>query len=172
MKKTFAAAFLLALVVVGPGQTQQGDDITFAQALTVAQQGTQGLTLLYGRPETKGGVKGKLWGFYFVYPDGTIWEREVSGTTKSVIFEKQVKSITKKAKIDPKVVETINNRVLTKLPNQRYVEVAEGKGGGLAEEFEISLNGDKLQVLVSGNKNGGSWQVTLDMTTGKVLQSK
>ena len=100
---------------------------------------------------------------------GWIWEKEISAISGGLVFQKKIQDIENKGKIDPKVVDLLKTKVLTKLPNQRYLEIAQDKTGGQAGEFILYVNGKTLLVQVNGVGDNG-WKVTMDMTTGQILK--
>jgi hypothetical protein len=151
------------------------------QALAIAQQGSQGLTLLYSRSETKPG--GQIWGFYFLKGKQLI-ECEISGDG-TVLVNKTVPVIPpppaptptpippppNQGKVNPVVVAALQTRVMTKIPNFQYIEIALQQNPGFATSFTTILVQNQLQVQVGGqSQQGDSWTVTMDMTTGQIIR--
>ncbi len=173
MRKVFVAALLLFALAVLPALAQAPTGVTLQKALQLAQKGNAGMTLLYARSESKGGG---VWGFYFLMNNGKIWEKEITKPKGALTVNKEVESIDDPGPGVPsdapaQVVEAVRNRVLVKLPNSRYIEIAEGQNGGLADGYQLTLVGNQLQVVITGSNDNGAWQCTLDMTTGQVLNN-
>lgn len=133
------------------------------KALTIAEAKTTGLTLLLSRPETG------RWGFYFMTSDGTIIEKEIHASTGRILVDKRVTMIQNHRKLNPKVIDALRERARVKLSNNQYLRIALDKFGGLAMGFEILLKDeDRLDVQVSGELDGDSWEALMDMGTGKL----
>jgi hypothetical protein len=147
-------------------RAQDPPKVNFQEALATAQANTSGLTLILGRFETKGPGKTPIWGFYFMTRDGWILEKEISGSSGGLVLEKRIKEITDKGKVDPKVVDALMKKLLTKLPVSRYFEIAQEQNGGTPTGFQLIMaNNGQLVVVVS--TSAGS--VQMDMTTGRIL---
>jgi hypothetical protein len=161
---------LIALAVgalcSGRAAAQDPPKVSFQEALAIAQTNTSGLTLVLGRFETKGPAKNQIWGFYFMTRDGWILEKEISGSSGGLVLEKRIKEITDKGKIDPKVLDALSKKLLTKLPISRYFEIAQEQNGGMPNGFQL-LMGNNGQLVVIVSTTAGS--VQMDMTTGRIL---
>jgi len=196
MRKVFLAVLAAGICLTSVGVAQQ-NPLTMQQALAIAQNKQNGLTLIYGRSEHGGSI----WGFYFMTTSGQIIELELDRNGK-ILFTKTVPQIqnthvaatggggggggpsgggpssggtTKSGsesipanKLDPNVLAALRSKTLTKLPTYRYLEIAGDKLGGDPSKFQV-IPGDPLKVVVS-DKGGG--QVVMDMATGKILSSK
>jgi hypothetical protein len=163
----------LVLAVVPASALAQGKQtLTMNKALTIAQQDSGGLSLLFGRVE--GDTRNPVFGFYFLNADGVIVEREVGGQGKiekdKVIDQIEGSNVVNSGRVDLKVVDALRVRTLTKLPAHQYFEIAQGRNGGQGSGYQLALVGDQLQVTVTGaGTDGSTWQTTMDMTTGRII---
>lgn len=168
MRRVIVTAVALSALAVGTASAQRDTPaLNFLQALALAQADSSGLTLIYGRIEQAGGQ----WGFYFMTPDGIIIEKEIHGKTGRLIKNKQIDEIGDRGKINPKVIEALRVRTLTKLPNARYVEIALDKNKGVALGYDLVLGDNQLTVRVIGGSDyssGNGWEVSIDLPTGRV----
>ena len=164
--RTMLIALTVCALSSARAAAQDPPKVNFQEALAIAQTNTSGLTLVLGRFETKGPAKNQIWGFYFMTRDGWILEKEISGTSGGLVLEKRIKEITDKGKVDPKVLDALSKKLLTKLPVSRYFEIAQEQNGGTPTGIELIL-GNNGQLIVSVSTSGGS--VQMDMTTGRIL---
>ena len=166
--KPFVALTLASLAIgclAGDVFAQSAPTVTMDQALTIAQKGSNGFTLVYGRFET-----GVIWGFYFITPEGFLIEKEVSGITGKIVKDKVVQDIKNKPKpkVDNKVVELVQGRALTKMSLSRLLEIADENGVSPPNGFDVSNQGNQLLVTITG-PNG---TIVLDLVTGQVVSKK
>ncbi len=165
MKRVLLMALASVAFSLLAGQASaQAPAVSMEQALTIAQKGGSGFTLIYGRFEAGG-----LWGFYFMTAEGILIEKEVSGITGQIVKDKVVPDIKKKPKNtvdpDPKVINLLQNKTLTKMPFSRLLEIAAENGVSPVNGFNLSNQGNQLVVTISG----GSGSIILDLTTGQIV---
>lgn len=169
------AVALLVMALVAPEARAQ---LNMQTALSIAQGNSPGLTLLYSRAEPS-----NVWGFYFLNKDGKLQESEVNAQGKvdtkvvDVISpispdpKKPVPTPPNNGKIDPNVVTALKSRILTKLPNFQYIEIALQQYSGNATSYTTIVVQGQLQIQVGGQSDdGASWTVTMDMNTGQIVR--